>query len=167
MKINKETGEIATGKLNEIKTVLTKRANGSTRIQQDFENCPSMAEQHSAHETDINHLISKFQPDQLQAYLNLRNQMRPEITDHDFSREPDMQNAKNEIYRLKQAYADLPEEITNNFRSLPEFLKFIDNPQNEEKMIKLGLLNKAALKQFKPTEPEPKPKEPTDPPKTS
>ena len=38
---------IAEGKLNEKQIIVTKRKNGSLRIQQDFQFCPTMAEQHT------------------------------------------------------------------------------------------------------------------------
>lgn len=77
------------GKLNEVIIVRTTRPDGSIREQQDFEFCPSMAEQHTAHLTDINYLIEKYKPDELAAYLAARTQYRQEIVGHDFSQEPD------------------------------------------------------------------------------
>lgn len=142
MKKTKETEVVAEGKLNEIITVYTKRPSGSLRIQTDYQFCPTLAEQHSAHETDLNYLIKKFKPDELQAYINQREQMRQEIIGHDFSREPDLQGAKNFHYKLKQAYESIPEDVRMHFKNHVEFIKFIDNPANAEKMVKLGILTK-------------------------
>lgn len=128
--------------LNKIITIRTIRENGSLRIQHDYSNCPTLAEQHTAHLTDINYLIEKHKPDELAAYIAARNQYRQEILGHDFSAEPSLQEAKNIVYRSQQAYKELPEEITRNFKNHVEFLKFIDNPANEEKMIKLGLMTR-------------------------
>jgi len=138
--INFETGEIIEPKLNEVIIKTTVRPNGTLRIQQDFSNCPTLAEQHTAHLTNLNYLIAKYKPDELAAYMAARESHRQEIKGHDFSTEPSLQEAKNIIYRSRQEFNELPEEIRNNFKNHLEFLKFIDNPANAEKMIKLGIL---------------------------
>lgn len=141
------------GKLNEVITRWSRRKNNSLRVQQDFEFCPTLAEQHTAHLSDINYLIEKFKPDELQAYIQARTQHRTEILGHDFSREPNLQESKNIIYESKKAYSELPEEITNQFSNHLEFLKFIDNPSNAEKMVKLGLLKPKQIQQITGNEP--------------
>lgn len=137
------------GKLNEIKTIVTRRPNGTLRIRHDFSNCPTMAEQHTAHLSDINYLMKKMQPDELAMYIAARNQHRREILGHDFSQEPSLQDARQVVYESKKYFEQLPEEIRKNFPNHLEFLKFIDNPQNAEKMIKLGLLTKQQIDQIK------------------
>lgn len=129
-------------KMNEVIIHTKMRPNGTVRIQQDFSNCPTLAEQHTAHLTNLNYLIKKYKPDELAAYIIARNQHRQEILHHDFSTEPNLQTAKNEVYRLKQQFKELPEDIQRNFKNAVEFFKFIDNPANAEKMIRLGLLTK-------------------------
>lgn len=133
---------ISEGKLNEVITIVSTRKNKTVRIQQDFQYCPSLAEQHSAHLTDLNYLISKYKPDELAAYLAARESYRQEILGHDFSQEPSMQDAMNVVYQSKQAFEALSDEIKNNFKNHVEFLKFIDNPANAEKMLNLGLMTK-------------------------
>lgn len=139
---------IAEGKLNEVIVTETKRPNGSVRIQQDFSFCPTMAEQHTAHLSDLNYLIAKYKPDELAAYMAAREQYRREIIGHDFSVEPNLQEAKNITYYMKKNFEALPEEIKQQFKNHVEFLKFIDNPANQEKMIKLGLLKPAEIKEL-------------------
>lgn len=133
------------GKLNEVVIIQKKRPNKSLRIQQDFEFCPTRTEQHSAGITDLNILIEKFTPDEVSAYIFQKNQARQEITGHDFTNEPSLQEAKNVHYALKQAYERLDPELKSNFKNHVEFLKFIDNPQNQEKMIKLGLMTQKEI----------------------
>lgn len=140
------------GKLNEVIVHRTRRKNGTLRIQQDFEFCPTMAEQHTAHLTDINYLIEKHKPDELAAYIAARSQYKQEIVGHDFSTEPSMQDAKNAVYLSKQNFENLDPEIKQNFKNHVEFLKFIDNPANAEKMLKLGLLTKKEIKDFQTLE---------------
>lgn len=142
------------GELNKVLVRETRRENGSLRIQQDFSFCPTMAEQHTAHLTDLNYLIKKYKPDELASYIAARSQYRQEIIGHDFSTEPDLQEAKNLTYYMKKNFEALPEEIKKNFSNHIEFLKFIDNPANQEKMIKLGLLKPAEIKQLTDPDPE-------------
>lgn len=148
--IHPGTGEVMKIERPPLNTVLvheTIRKDGSRRIQQDFQFCPTMAEQHSAHETDINYLIRKHKPDELAAYLFARaaHRGRTEITGHDFSAEPDMQESLNVVARSRAAFFALPEHLQTQFKNHLEFLKFLDNPQNVEKMKKLGLLTQKQL----------------------
>lgn len=147
--VNKETGEVMEGQLNKVIYVETKRANGSVRIQQDFSLCPTLAEQHTAHLTDINYLIERYKPDELAAYIAARNQHRREILGHDFSTELSLQDARNLIYKSKQAFEELPEDFKNQFKNHLEFLKFIDNPNNAQKLIDVGLATKRQIDAIK------------------
>lgn len=144
--INNEPGLIHEGKLNEVIVTETRRSNGSLRIQQDFSNCPTLAEQHTGHLSDINYLMEKYQPDELAAYIVARSQYRQEILGHDFTREPSMQDGLNVVYKSRKAFSELPDEIKNQFKNHVEFLKFIDNPQNAEKMTRMGLLTAPQIK---------------------
>lgn len=147
----KETNKeeiIKEGKLNEVIIIKTRRPNGTLRIQQDFEFCPTMAEQHTAHLTDINYLIERHKPDELAAYIAARSQYRQEIIGHDFSAEPNLQEAKNVVYQSRKAFEELPKELTQNFKNHVEFLKFIDNPANADKLVKLGLATKKEIEKI-------------------
>lgn len=137
---------IAEGKLNEMKVIVTKRPNGTLRIQKDFQYCPTMTEQHTSHMTDLNYLMAKYKPDELAAYIAAKNQARQEIIGHDFSSEPNLQEAKNSVYQLQKNFEALDPEIKQHFRNHIDFLKFIDNPANAEKMLKLGLMTKREIK---------------------
>ena len=136
-------------KLGEVVIVESVRADGSRRIQQDFSACPTLAEQHTAHMTDINYLMEKYQPDELAAYIAARAAYRQEILGHDFSTEPSMQDAMNIVYRSRVEFNNLDEDIRNKFKNHVEFLKFIDNPDNAEKMIKYGILKPRQVEALK------------------
>lgn len=142
-----------TEKLNEVIILRKLRPNGRPRLQQDFRNCPTLAEQHTAHLTDINYLMEKYKPDELAAYIAARNQHRQEIVGHDFAKEPTMQEAKNVIYQSRKAFEELPDDIKLHFKNHVEFLKFIDNPANAEKMIKLGILTQTQINKIAIEEP--------------
>lgn len=157
-----DEGVISSGKLNEIIIHEGVRPNGTYRYALDFSNCPTLAEQHTAHLSDINYLIERYKPDELAAYIAARNQHRQEILGHDFSTEPSMQEGKNSVYRMKKAFDELDPDIKNQFKNHVEFMKFIDNPANQEKMLKLGILKKREIENLTsdgtvstPTSPEP------------
>lgn len=161
-----ETVEDVSELLNKVIIKTTKRKNGSVRIQQDFTNCPTKTEQHAAHLTDINYLIERYKPDELAAYIAARNSNRQEIIGHDFSQEPSLQDAKNVIYASQQAFEQLPQSLKNQFTNHVEFLKYLDNPRNQETLVKLGVLDGeqiSKLLDFKIIQPEKKPEAPTTP----
>jgi len=145
--VNQETGLIEEGKLNELVHIITKRPNGSVRIQTDYRYAPSMTDQSQANETDLNYLIKKFKPDELGAYIAARGAKKQEIKSHDFSVEPSLTEARNITYKLKKAFDELPDNVKYSFRNHVEFLKFIENPNNQEKMVNLGLLTKTQIQQ--------------------
>lgn len=142
----KQTKITEKAELNKVIVHETRRPNGTIRRQLDFTNCPTMAEQHTAHLTNVNYLMEKYKPDELAAYLAARMAHRQEIMGHDFSNEPELQDARTTIYNMRKAFDELPEDIKYQFKNHVEFLKFIDNPANQEKMIKLGLLTKTEIK---------------------
>lgn len=137
--------ETQIGKLNEMTVDEYIRPNGTRAVRYGFENCPTLAEQHTAHLTDINYLMEKYKPDELSRYLAARNQYRQEIVGHDFAQEPNLQQAMDIRYRLRKEYDELPDDIKNHFGNHVEFLKFIDNPANQEKMLKLGILKQKQI----------------------
>lgn len=126
--------------LNEIRLIVKKRPNGSYSYCQDFQYCISKTDQHSSYMTDINYLMEKYKPDELAQYIAARNSHRVEITNHDFTIEPSLQDAKNELYNLKKDFEALPPEIKSQFQSTLDFMKFIDDPRNHSQMVRMGLI---------------------------
>lgn len=127
--------------LNDVRLIIKKRPNGSYSYAQDFQYCISKTDQHSAHMTDVNVLMERYKPDELAQYIAAKNQHRTEIINHDFTAEPSLQDAKNQLYELTQAFQALPPEIKSQFSSTLDFLKFIDNPHNKSQLEKLGLID--------------------------
>lgn len=152
-KVNTETGLISEHELNEVLEIHQRRPDGSLRIQYDYQYCPTMAEQHTAHLSDINYLMKTHRPDELAAYLAARGLSRQEIVGWDFSQEPDSTQARNIAYNLKQSFENLSDDVKMHFKNHVEFLKFIDNPANQEKMLKLGLMTKKEIKATSTPEP--------------
>lgn len=145
-----EADKLEEGSLNQLVMIVEKRKDGTTSMSPDYRFCPSLTEQHSAHLTDINYLMSKYQPDELSAYIQARNQYRTEILGYDFSSEPNLQEAMNTKLKLQQAYDKLDPDIKIHFKNHVEFLKYIENPQNKEKLIKIGLLKEKEIKELLP-----------------
>jgi len=163
-KLDMETGEIKTMNadlLNQVIIKTTVRKDGTLRIQQDFSNCPTLAEQHTAHLTDINYLIKTYKPDELAAYIAARNQYRQEIVGHDFSQELTLQEAKNVVYRSQKEFEELDPKIKDSFKNHLEFLKFIDNPANASKMLDMGILTKKQIENLQSLETVPQASPPT------
>lgn len=123
----------------------TRRPDGSLDVSEDYTYCPSMAEQHTGHLTDINWLIERFKPDELAQYMAAKYGHKREIRGHDFSQEPDLAAAMSERYRLHSAFSELPDKVRGQFKNVTEFLKFIDNPANADRMVELGLLKKKQI----------------------
>lgn len=153
-KINKETGEI-TPNVHQIKKI--KRKNGTTRIIQDFSECVSLTEMHGSHSNDPNYLVERYAPDDLSLYLRAREAQNFMINGHDFTREPDAQEAMNEVYRLKQSFLKLPEKTQKLFdRDFVKFMKFIDDPKTTlDELVELGLAT--PKEKEKPTPPTKEP----------
>lgn len=149
MRKGKDVIEEQVDQLDKVKVVISERPNGTRRVQQDFSNCINRTEQHAAAMTDLNYLVSKFRPDELTAYLAARAQYRREILGHDFSKEPSLQDAMNAVYRSKQNFEKLPEEVKRNFRSHLDFMKFIDSEQNAETLVRVGLLKPKQLEELR------------------
>lgn len=171
--IDLTTGEITEPKMNQVIIRRSVRPNGTLREQQDFSYCPTLTEQHTGHLTDLNYLISKYKPDELAAYMAAREQYRREILGHDFSIEPNLQDAKNHVYTLNQNFEELSDDIKRNFKNAVEFYKFIDNPANQEKLIEMKLLTRKEVTKLTSDaatttqEKEPKSEAPTSPSKNS
>jgi len=155
-KLNHETGEVTEIPIHLFDKVIVQeglRENGTYRYSLDFSNCVSRTDQSDLNSSNIDYLMEKFQPDELAVYLAQRNSHRIEITDHDFSQEPDAQGARNMLYESKQQYENLPPEVRNLFKTHLDFLKFVDNPSNAETMVRLGLATVRQIETIQMNEP--------------
>lgn len=143
-----EDGVVQEGKLDELIINETHRPDGSLRVSFDYSFCISKTDVTSAHLTDLNYLIEKYRPDELAQYIAARSQYRQEILGHDFSIEPTLQDAKNLIYKSQQEFEALPDDVRMHFRSHLDFLKFVENPANREKAIKIGLITEKQIEKI-------------------
>lgn len=143
---------IGEGVLDQIVIERLVRPNGTRRVRYNFEYCTSKTEQHTGHLTNLNYLVKKYKPDELAAYMAARNSRRQEITGHDFSKEPSLQDAKNFVVVSRKLFDGLPDEVKAKFKNHVDFLKFVDNPANANKLIKMGVLKAEEVKDLHATE---------------
>jgi len=143
------------------------REDGSVAVEYDYQYCPSQTDQTQAHMSDLNYLVAKYKPDELAAYMAARNSYRQEVLGHDFSVEPSHMEAKNIIKNAEDLINRLPAHIRDSFRSPLDFVKFVDNPQNTEILVKSGLANLKEIQKITGPISEPqqqqKPAEPAKP----
>lgn len=112
-----------------------------------------LTEQSHKQDCDINHIVAKYQGDELRALMK----QRPEIY-RDISEPLDLQTALNMVNNANAQFASLPSRVRREFANDPvEFLAFATNPQNAQRMVELGLATKRPTKE--PEAPQAPPKE--------
>lgn len=117
--------------------VVTKRKNGSTRVQY-FNEDPSLTDRSQGEATDINNIMRRFQKD---GYLPLSNRQGVYA---DMSEVPtSLTDAYAVIKTAEDNFAKLPSNIREKFRNNPqEMISFLQNPKNLAEAEKLGLVNR-------------------------
>lgn len=113
------------------------------RVSKTF-HMPSRTKQSFAKECDINNLMKKYEKDGLIDHVN---QHRGYYGDLPLN--IDYQHSLNVILAAERSFASLTGQIRGRFANDPAaFLAFVQDPENRDEMIALGLL-------AKPTEPDP------------
>jgi phage internal scaffolding protein len=99
-------------------------------------------EQAHKKEVDINNIVKKHGVDML-AKTQLMQEMRfDDVTGNDF------QEAAIIIARAEQSFNSFPAFIRSQFDNDPaKFLDFAQNPENQEKLIELGLANRRPVEE--------------------
>lgn len=92
------------------------------------------AKQHHKDECDVNLIVAKFQKTGIVAH---RQQYEPQYDD---ATPVDYQEALNLVNSANQMFMDLPSSLRKQFDHNPaEFYEFVQNPDNQEQLIKMGL----------------------------
>ncbi len=146
------------------KTALTRK-----RVAKHF-SLPSRAKQSFKQECDINQIMKKFKKTGLITHTNTHKGNYG-----DFIGATDYHNSLNQIHAAQDAFATVPSEIRAKFdNDAGLFLDFVQDPENRDEMIEMGLALKDATNVATPsTQPAgtPVPEEPkeapTDPPTPS
>lgn len=86
-------------------------------------------------ECDINNIMRRFEKTGQITHLNKNAQQYG-----DFSEVPEFQEAHHIVMRTAEQFQALPARVRDRFANSPEnFLKFVNDPQNAEEMVALGL----------------------------
>jgi len=97
---------------------------------------PSLTQQHFKDDCDINNIINKYEKT---GQLPLSNKVGRYA---DYSELTDYQGMLQTIQDAQDAFMELPALIRSKFRNNPgEMINFLQNPNNREEAIKLGLVN--------------------------
>lgn len=113
-----------------------------TRIQKD-PGGPSMTQQNFADESNINLILAKYAKTGLLDHVNKYGGQYA-----DMPGEQDFHAAMNLVTSAQTMFADLPSGIRATFYNDPaQFLDFVENPENREEAIEMGL--------FPPDRPDP------------
>nr|QJB19887.1 MAG: internal scaffolding protein [Microvirus sp.] len=115
---------------------LIRRENGSTKVI-TINSEPSRTSQSEKDQTDINKIMKKYHQ------TGLLPQFRQKVgTYGDFSQAKTYQQSLDAILTAQAEFMTLPSELRKKFNNDPgELLQFIQNPENTEEGIKLGLFN--------------------------
>ena len=103
---------------------------------------PSRTKQSFKDETDINFIMRKFEKTGM---LEHRNEHQGNYGD--YTNFEDYQTSMNSILAAQEAFASVPSRIRKEFDNDPAtFLRFVQNPENVDKMIEMGLATRTNLK---------------------
>lgn len=103
-----------------------------------------ITEQSHKKEVDINNIIKRHGMDMIQktAMLQQQDYMFDDIPGNDF------QEAMNIVNRAQAAFDSLPSLIRKEFDNNPAmYLDFVQNPDNADRMVELGLAEKPAVQE--------------------
>lgn len=109
----------------------------SKRVQITFDPTLGRTRQEFEHECEINNIMAKYQKTGLVDHVTKYN---PTYGDYD---PIDFQTALNTINEGEAMFAELPSAARKYFNNSPgEFMTFIQDPDNIDKMVELGLASK-------------------------
>lgn len=115
-------------------TVITKRPNGSRRVQLKLDQ-KSQVEQAHAGSVNINAIMAKY------TKTGVLPQGGNEGRYGDFSNGVDFQDAQQKLIDAKEDFAKLPAQLRRHFDNDPAMLlDFVDDPANLDQAREMGLL---------------------------
>lgn len=96
---------------------------------------PGLTKQAEAQSCDINHIMARWQK------TGVLEHVRQAAGNYgDFTSAVDYHNALNQILAAESAFDSLPSSMRDRFRNSPaEFLNFVNDPENADEMVSLGL----------------------------
>lgn len=152
------------------KATITKIAKRTRRVYNALQPPPqvkidlggeSKTQQQFKEQVDINYIVQKYGIQD--AKTGIRGSQRTPIYG-DFSNIPDYSNALQAIIKADNSFADLPAKTRAFFDNDPgKLISFLDNPQNTEKAIEIGLIPKPKPNQTPAQEVAQQPEKPKNP----
>jgi len=121
-----------------METIITKRKNGSKRVQHRISK-EGPTEQHHAEFCDINSMMRRFH----------KTGLLPQCTDQpiygDFTMADDYLTMRTRISDAQSDFMRLPAELRQRFENDPaQLLRFLENESNRQEAIELGLIPEPA-----------------------
>lgn len=96
---------------------------------------PSRAKQSFADECNINNIMAKFNKTGILEHENKQTPQYGDLMPFD-----DYHQALTQTIEAQEAFDDLPSAIRTKFNNDPgEFLQFVENPENADELVDLGL----------------------------
>lgn len=114
---------------------------------------PSMTQQQFKDEADINYIVSMYDSSGVMPTFHSDGQpLQPVFGD--FASLPDnAQEMYNRIIEAKNNFDNLPLEVRKRFNYDPaSFLEFVDNPENLDELVAMGLATKTVIESDNHTE---------------
>lgn len=106
-----------------------------TRTRSQITTGKGMTEQAHKDTTDINHILADYRRTGLIKHAKKHEGQYDDVTGVDF------ETSMKIIADTKSLFEGLPSEIRKEFNQNPtEFLNFVQNPKNEEKLHQMGIL---------------------------
>lgn len=116
---------------------ITTRKNGTIRVQTIFDKKknPGKTQQSFKDECDINRIMKRYAATGNIKHIKNRQGAYLDLTDA-----PTFEEALNIVKHAEYAFESLDSAIRKKFNNNPEeFLEFMDNPNNNDEAVKLGL----------------------------
>lgn len=129
----KETGDIGSSKTSEAMRKLSQRPGRSDENGKPI----YFTEQHHKDACDINNIIKKYDVSGVITHVSNIEAKFGDLTGMDFK------TMSDQVANAQNMFNSLPAEIRNEFKNDPsQLLTFMENPDNRDKAIELGLINK-------------------------
>ncbi len=110
--------------------------NLGPRVQVDFKG-KGLTKQSMRDECNINLIVARY------VRTGCVDHLATYGSSYGFATSVSFHEAMNVITKADQMFLDLPAEVRRRFNGEPgEFLDFVQNPENQEEMIKMGLANR-------------------------
>lgn len=108
-----------------------------------------LTKQEFLEESDINVIIARFQKSGV-----LPNTFGNVGSYGDFSQVTNFQDAIIKVQEAEDMFMSLPARIRAKFDNDPsQFLEFADNPENQDALVEMGVIDKASVKATEPAAP--------------